>query len=316
MSTLTSAKFEDIDAHTEEWWLGNWFSGDIARVIVRDGLDGDLIANPDANSETPGVSSFTDGAGNTWTADDGDAELVALASAGASTVDVVSNVATSTILGRTTAGSGDSEELSAATVKTFLGISATAETLLDDASTAAMRTTLGVAPAPRLVVAGQYTASTMFASVTSGLTNNRLYHVPVHIPRDLTVTRLAVNQIATGSAGAGSVGKFGIYNSTSDLPAAAFDLPAGTIDLETGTGLKYVSGSWALTAGVWWISFVAQVTSGSPTFGTGIPSIVVSGSDTTHNGVKFQNTVTGALPDPAVPGVSNATSAPIIFLYV
>jgi hypothetical protein len=36
------------------------------------------------------------------------------------TVDVVSNVATSTILGRTTAGSGDSEELSASSVRTLL----------------------------------------------------------------------------------------------------------------------------------------------------------------------------------------------------
>jgi hypothetical protein len=37
------------------------------------------------------------------------------------TVDVVSNVATSTILGRTTSGSGDSEELTAAQVRTLLG---------------------------------------------------------------------------------------------------------------------------------------------------------------------------------------------------
>lgn len=38
------------------------------------------------------------------------------------TVDVVSNVATSTILGRLTAGSGDSEELTAAQVRSLLGV--------------------------------------------------------------------------------------------------------------------------------------------------------------------------------------------------
>lgn len=38
------------------------------------------------------------------------------------TVDVVSNVATSTILGRTTAGSGDSEELTAAQVRTLINV--------------------------------------------------------------------------------------------------------------------------------------------------------------------------------------------------
>jgi hypothetical protein len=36
------------------------------------------------------------------------------------TVDVVSNVATSTILGRTTAGSGNSEELTPASTRTLL----------------------------------------------------------------------------------------------------------------------------------------------------------------------------------------------------
>jgi hypothetical protein len=107
MGSKTSAKFEDLDAHTEEWWLGNNFTGDIARIIVRDGIDGDLIANPDANSETVGASSFADGAGNTWTAGAA-AEVVELNPTGG-TVDVVSNVAQDRILGRTSSGSGDSE---------------------------------------------------------------------------------------------------------------------------------------------------------------------------------------------------------------
>lgn len=41
---------------------------------------------------------------------------------GGGTVDVVSNVATSTILGRTTGGSGDSEELSASQVRTLINV--------------------------------------------------------------------------------------------------------------------------------------------------------------------------------------------------
>lgn len=43
------------------------------------------------------------------------------AATGGGAVDVVSNVATSTILGRTTSGSGDSEELTPAQVNTLLG---------------------------------------------------------------------------------------------------------------------------------------------------------------------------------------------------
>jgi len=45
---------------------------------------------------------------------------------GSSTVDVVSNVATNTILGRNDTGSGDSEELTPAEVRTMLGIEANA----------------------------------------------------------------------------------------------------------------------------------------------------------------------------------------------
>jgi len=68
MSTLTSAKFASIDAHIEDWWMGNRYSGDIARLVVRDGIDGTLIAAPDASTVTPGATSFTDSAGATWTA--------------------------------------------------------------------------------------------------------------------------------------------------------------------------------------------------------------------------------------------------------
>jgi hypothetical protein len=323
-STTTQNGIYSIDASTGAWTklaypdilIGNSFTvminadGDADDGTHFEWIDDDVTIVKRRSYAYPGSSdTFDDGRGGRW---------IKYTAAGGSggTVDVVSNVAQDRILGRTASGSGDSEELTAANVRTFLGISATAETLLDDASTAAMRTTLEVAPPPRLVVAGQYTASTSFASATSGLTSNRLYYIPYFVPRDITFTRLAVYQVATGSAGASSVGKFGIYNNTSDLPAAAFDLPAGTIDLETGTGLKYVSGSWALTAGVWWIGFVAQVTSGSPTFSTAIPSIVVPSSDATQNGIKFQNSVSGTLPDPAVPGAANATSGPIIYLYV
>jgi hypothetical protein len=70
-----TAEVASLDAHTEVWWLGQQFGGDIARVTARDGLDGDLIANPDAAQvdvratldPAENVPSFTDGAGNVWT---------------------------------------------------------------------------------------------------------------------------------------------------------------------------------------------------------------------------------------------------------
>jgi len=216
------------------------------------------------------------------------------AAAPTATADAVSNVATSRILGRITAGSGDSEELTAAQTRGLLG----------------------VAPPPRLAPAGvdQYVASTSIASTSTGLTANRLFFLPVHVPRKLTIDRIGVNQVAVGSAGAGSVGKFGIYTNDNDLPGASLLLPADTIDLTSGTGLKTVTVSQELTEGVWWFAFVAQVSSGSPTFSTAPPAIVVPSSDATHNGTKFQNSVTGSLPSTPTPNTANATSPPIIYL--
>lgn len=66
----------------------------------------------DAEASTDGYVLTSDGAGN--------AAWEAVPAGG--TVDVLSNVATSTIIGRVTAGSGDSEELTAAQVRTLINV--------------------------------------------------------------------------------------------------------------------------------------------------------------------------------------------------
>lgn len=121
VGTLTDADYDSIDTTiTEEWWLGHNFYGDIAWAEWYSGVDGTLLANPDASLVTPGATSFDDTAPgtNTWTAHS-TASIVSLETA---TVDVVSNVAQDRILGRTASGSGNSEELTAAQVRSLIGV--------------------------------------------------------------------------------------------------------------------------------------------------------------------------------------------------
>lgn len=43
------------------------FNGRIARVQLRDGINGTIVANPDFRSQTPGATTFVDSTGKTWT---------------------------------------------------------------------------------------------------------------------------------------------------------------------------------------------------------------------------------------------------------
>lgn len=76
------------------------------------GQDDVTVSDIDATG-TPSSSTFLRGDG-TWATPAG--------GGGGGTVDVVSNVATSSILGRVTAGSGDSEELTATQVRTLINV--------------------------------------------------------------------------------------------------------------------------------------------------------------------------------------------------
>ena len=94
------------------------FSNKVATDFFTIDDDGAVDAPISFTSPTINGVAITDaGGGTNYLADDGTYKA-----AGGGTVDVVSNVATSTILGRTTAGSGNSEELTAAQVRTLLNI--------------------------------------------------------------------------------------------------------------------------------------------------------------------------------------------------
>lgn len=84
-----------------------------------------------------------------------------------STVDVVSNVATATMLGRATAGSGDSEELTASQARTVMGLGTAATTAATDYATAAQGTTAdGAVQKSVATTKGDLLAATAASTVT------------------------------------------------------------------------------------------------------------------------------------------------------
>jgi len=105
-TTLSGANL--VSAIDTEIGNSTWQSG--GSIPVED--DGtEIVATPTALNFTGAGVTVTDASG---------VATIDIPSGG--TVDVVSNVATDTILGRTTAGSGDSEELTAADVRTLLNV--------------------------------------------------------------------------------------------------------------------------------------------------------------------------------------------------
>lgn len=212
------------------------------------------------------------------------------------TVDFVSNVATSTILGRTTAGSGDSEELSVSSARSLLSVT--------DGWTKAM-----VQPA-----VGEWWP-TPFATMYAGATTlNRVYYLPIWIPSGVTMIDGFAVEVTTVNATA--VGRLGLYapHATTRKPDALV-IDAGTVDCSSGGGAAGVR-TLACTAtavtpdSLYYVAYCAQTaTAAVRQSGTGsflkafsIPSSTASDVFVRTETLCWgESGVTGALPSTATP---------------
>lgn len=164
-----------------------------------------------------------------------------------------------------------------------------------------------------ILVTGQYTSTSSITTAATTRDTNRLYYLPFLITVTTTFDRIAINHALT-AAGAGSVVRLGIYNSTDGLPSTLV-LDAGpNVDLSTAAGFKFIAISQTLTPGLYWLAAVPQITSGSPTFTVAPPSIAVPSDGSVSAGTKFQSGVTGALPATATPLAGNVSQPPVLYL--
>lgn len=192
---------------------------------------------------------YSGNGGSTW------GSFCVNSSGGSATVDVVSNVATNTILGRVTAGSGNSEELTASQVRTLLGLvvgtdvqaqdaelaaiagltsaadklpyftgsgtaaladfTAAGRALVDDADAAAQRTTLGLGTAAT-------SASTAFATAAQGATADAALAKASNLS-DLTNAATARTNLGLGTAATSASTAFAASTHASTHASAGSD---------------------------------------------------------------------------------------------
>ena len=134
-------------------------------------------------------------------------------------------------------------------------------------------------------------------SDTDNLTADRLTSVPIVVPRNMTIDRIAVDVTAQ----AGQKIRLGIYNDGTNLYPGTLLLDAGEITL-SGTGVNAITIDQALTKGVYWLAIISD---GTPTVRSWNPfrgEPTVLGRDTASFNYRVANAYKadsyGALPDP------------------
>ncbi len=132
------------------------------------------------------------------------------------------------------------------------------------------------------------------ASSTLAAAADFIYVVPFIVPNTGTYTRISVHVQAAGSNNM----RLGIYSDTNGVPNALV-LDAGTVSVAS-TGQKNITISQSLSAGVYWLAFLAQ-SGGTSIFAApaaGVNNILGMSDSSTPIGALRRSFTYGALPNP------------------
>jgi hypothetical protein len=165
-------------------------------------------------------------------------------------------------------------------------------------------------------VAGKYYQAISYGGTTAtAMVLNELRFAAIMIQRLHTFKSFAVD-VTTGVATA--VIRCGIYSDAGGIPGARLKEFGSLIDAST-SGQKEIVEDTLLNPGIYWLASVAQVAAPTLNFrtnnGTGLHVANLSLSQVGVNaGAHRQQSVSGALPNPAVPDAVMVTSFPSMAL--
>jgi hypothetical protein len=169
----------------------------------------------------------------------------------------------------------------------------------------------GVLPAAFAHRSGSWYFPWLFDSAsapgTSAFTAGRLLFVPIWVDAAWSIDRVG---FYLSTVAASSSVRIGIYNAGSNGAPGSLLVDFGTVATAVGTGEKTITVSQTLQPGMYWLAMAAQ--GGNPTLyrywvsPVGIPNpgpATVPGNN--NLSPPMQDSVTGALPDPATPVYTN-----------
>ena len=155
------------------------------------------------------------------------------------------------------------------------------------------------------------------ATIASGTqVKDRLIFTPLFISSAITIDRIGAEVVSGGVSG--TTYRLGVYSSNSNDEPGSLLLDAGTIDTST-TGLKQITISLTLSAGLYYICGANQGSAGTPTMrimnsGTGnYAPVAATSMQSFYAATYIQNSVSGALPSTATPVLGAQGSARIQF---